>query len=143
LTSHLDDNQKIAISKALADMLALQMMFSVTGPVEVTKIETKKGRVNRKALGYIYGFIDCALQSRGEDIADVSVGVPIVFHVLQTLFPGHERAYVEFLLSHMDDEVMMLGMMTGGQQYADFIVKPGAKGAPMGFARLLLEGSPE
>lgn len=65
--SNLDDNQKIAIAKALADMLSLQMMVAVVGPVEVTQIEVKKGHVNRKALGYIYGFIDCALQCRGQD----------------------------------------------------------------------------
>src|SRR5260370_20831094 len=94
------DDQKSAMATAIAKRLAIQMALAPTGPCEVSKIELKKGHVNRKAIGYIYGFIDGALQCNGGDIADVTVGPPILYHVLRSLFPGHERGYMEFLMDH-------------------------------------------
>jgi hypothetical protein len=129
-----DDNEKSKFVEAIADMLAIQMTVA-TG----RSIESAEGRINRKAIGYIYGFIDCALRSIGQDMSDVSVGVPITYQILQHLFPRHEQAYTSFLIDHLNDEVVVLGMMAGGQQYADFN-KPDAKGSPMGLARLILEG---
>jgi hypothetical protein len=41
-------------------------------------------------------------------------------------------AYAAFLIEHLKDELLILGMMAGGQQCTDFIVKSDAKGAPMG-----------
>jgi hypothetical protein len=129
-----DDDKKTKFVGAVADMLAIQMVVT-TG----RSIESAEGRINRKAIGYIYGFIDCALRSIGQDMSDVSVGVPITYQVLQHLFPGHEQAYTSFLIDHLKDEVVVLGMMAGGQQYTDFN-KPDAKGSPMGLARFILEG---
>jgi hypothetical protein len=37
------------------------------------------------------------------------------------------------------DELMMIGIMHGGQQYIDYS-KPGVSGAPMGLARFMIEG---
>jgi hypothetical protein len=51
LSADSDDNQKIALADALADMLALQMLFAKVDQPEVTKIEVKKGHINRKPLG--------------------------------------------------------------------------------------------
>ena len=112
------------------------MVFPLDRAVEVTKIETTKGRINRKAMGYIYGFIDCALQSRGQDITDISLGLPILYHVMRKLFPGHEQGYVDFLMNNMDDEIMVLGMIAGGQQYSDFLR---AGEAPWGLSRFIIE----
>jgi hypothetical protein len=142
--SKLTDDEKGALADLLAKLLAIQMCatttFAPVQPQEVTRIEIVKGKVNRKAIGYVYGFIDAALRTYGEDMADLQVGVPVVFHVLRKLFPGHEQAYTEFLVNHTNDEVMVvLGMMAGGQQYLDFVAKPGAKGAPMGFFRFIIE----
>jgi hypothetical protein len=138
--SKLTDDEK----DALAGMLGLQMEatihFAQVQPGEVTRIEIVEGKINRKAIGYIYGFIDAALRTHGEDMADLSVGVPMVFQVLRRLFPGHDQAYTEFLANHVNDEVAVRpGMMAGGQQYLDCIAKLGAKGAPMGFARFIVE----
>src|ERR1035438_2467608 len=88
-----DDDKKSKFAKAISDMLAIQMVVA-TG----RSVESAKGRPNRKAIGYIYGFIDCALQSIGQDMGDVSVGVPITYQVLRHLFPGHEQAYATFLI---------------------------------------------
>jgi hypothetical protein len=140
-TSTLTDERKNRISQALAKMLTIQMCLApVRGKIEVTPIELRRGHINRKALGYIYGFVDSALRCMGEDISNVSVGVPILYQVLRSLFPGHEQAYTEFLIDHMDDETVVLGMMAGGQQYAEYN-KSGAQGAPpMGLARFIVEG---
>lgn len=129
-----DDDKKSELARALSGMLAIQMALAVGS------IQDANGRINRKAIGYIYGFIDCALRSIGQDMGDVAVGVPITYQVLRDLFPGHEQAYTNFLIGHLKDEVVVLGMMSGGQQYADFIITPGAKGAPMGLAKFILEG---
>jgi hypothetical protein len=129
-----DDDKKSKFAKAISDMLAIQMVVATGRSIEGTK-----GRINRKAIGYIYGFIDSALQSIGQNMGDVSVGVPITCQVLRHLFPGREPTYTGFLIDHRQDEVVVLGMMAGGQQYAEFN-KPGAKGAPMGLARFILEG---
>lgn len=126
-----DDDEKSEFADRLALLLSVQMVVSPAQSIEVTK-----GRINRKAIGYIYGFIDCSLQCRDEDITNISVGLPILYHVMRKLFPGHEQAYIDFLMGHMDDEIVVLGMMAGGQQYNEFIR---AEGAPMGLARFILE----
>lgn len=131
----MDTAEKTELADRLALLLSIQMFGSTTGEGVVTKIEKVAGRINRKAIGYIYGFIDCALQCRGEDITDLEVGLPILYHSMRKLFPGHEERYISFLMSHMEDEVTVLGMMVGGQEYQDFL----RKGlAPLGLSRLII-----
>jgi hypothetical protein len=102
-----------------------------------TPIENTEGKINKKAIGYIYGFIDAALQSRGIEITNLDVGLPIIYHVLRNLFPNHQEKFVDFLMHHMDDEIVVLGMMEGGQQYNDFLRDDGK---PMGLAKFIYEG---
>jgi len=130
------NSEKSELADRLALLLSVQLLPSPTPPSEGTKIEVKKGRINRKAIGYIYGFVDSGLQCREQNITDIDVGLPILFHVLRTLFPGREQAYVDFLMHHMEDEIVVLGMMVGGQEYYDFLH---SNGSPMGLARLILE----
>jgi len=129
-----DDDKKDEFVKGIASMLEIQL---VVVPNRRSLNDTK-GRINRRAIGYVYGFVDCALRSTGQDMSDAAVGVPIMFQVLRHLFPGHERAYTDFLIKQSQDPEVIHGMMNGGQQYADFS-KPNRKGAPMGLARFLLE----
>jgi hypothetical protein len=139
-----DDEQKSAFVTLISEMLEIQLSAielladkqMVTGK---PSIEDSRGRINRKAIGYIYGFIDCALQCAGQNMSDVSIGVPITYQVLRHLFPGREDAYIKFIFDHLKDERMALGMMKGGQQYADYS-KPDRPGAPMGLTRFILEG---
>jgi hypothetical protein len=125
------------LSDRLSVLLSVQLAVSGTRSNEVTKIEVTKGHINRKAIGYIYGFIDCALQFRDQDITDISVGLPILYHVMRNLFPGHEQAYIDFLMYHMEDEVVVVGMMAGGQEYTEFLQ---ANGTVFGLARFIHEG---
>jgi hypothetical protein len=131
-----DDEKQNKFVTAISTMLETQMLLTDSS------IESTSGCINRKAIGYIYGFIDCALRTIGQDMADAKVSVPIIFQVMRKLFPGYEEVYTTFLIDHVQDEVVLLGMMVGGQQYADFS-KPGAKGAPMGLARFILEDEDE
>jgi hypothetical protein len=124
------------LSDRLSILLSVQLAVSGTQSNEVAKIEVTKGLINRKAIGYIYGFIDCALQFRDQDITDISVGLPILYHVMRNLFPGHEQAYIDFLMDQMEDEVVVLGMMAGGQEYNEFIQ---ANGTGFGLAKFIRE----
>jgi hypothetical protein len=128
------DREIVHFTSAISDMLEVQaVMF---------KPHLLKGEctVNSQALGYIYGFVDCALRSKGLDMKDASVSVPIVFHILRRLFPEREEHYMKHLLDHLNDQDTVLGMMMGGQQYTEFM-KPGSKFSPFGLARIILETS--
>ena len=124
----------------IAKMLSIQIAF-----LPAPAIEDTQHNINRKAIGYIYGFVDSFITARGYDMSDSQVGPPITFHVLRNLFPGlgayHAQLYIEFLMNHMADEVVGLGMMVGGQQFLDYYTpKKKIEGAPMGLARFILEG---
>jgi len=128
-----DDRKKQKFVDAVSGMLRVQL--TVAGGCS---IEDEKGSLNQKALCYIYGFIDGALRTIGQDMSDTSVGIPITFQVLKNLFPGREERYTQYLANNIGvDEVVTLGAMTGGQQYIDFVKKKIE--APMGLARYILE----
>lgn len=130
-----DDAKKVQFVDSISS--TLEMQITVSGGCS---IEDSDGNLNRKAIGYIYGFIDAALGSIGQDMSNVSVGIPITYHVLNRLFPGRGEDYIEYLRNNIGkDEVLMFGTMTGGQQYTDSI-KPGHKGVPMKFGIFLVEG---
>jgi hypothetical protein len=139
----LSDQEKGAVADWLAKLLAVQMACAFMDKVEVSEVEVKRGQINGKALGYLYGFVDAALQDMGQDIADIPVGVPILYQVLRRLFPGRERDYMEFFVKHDREALVVLGMMEGGQQFIEYIANPNPKGHPMGFARFIHEGSGE
>ena len=127
------DQDKNKFVDSIATILSTQL--TVTGG---TSIDDDQGAVNRRALGYIYGFIDAALRIRGQDMADIEVGMPITFQVLRRLFPGKERQYLGLLAGALrSDPVVMATIQEGGQQYLDWI--NGKLAAPMGLARAILE----
>lgn len=106
-------------------------------------IENESGQPKRKALGYVYGFVDAALRARGQDMSDPSVGVPITFQVLRKLWPDRAADYLAFLRENIHtDDLMMMGIMHGGQQYVEYVSrrKPGDTGAPMALGIFMIEG---
>jgi len=133
----------LRIAHSIARMLALQMACAFVENPEVSPVEIKRGQINGKALGYLYGFVDAALRNQGHDIADVPIGIPILYQVLRELFPDHECSYMEFFVSHDRDKTVVMGMMEGGQQFIDYIANPNPKGSPMGFARFIYDGRGE
>lgn len=126
----LTEQQQFKFIDAIATMLELQL--AAVGP------NAMNPAIERKALGYVYGFIDAALRTVGRDMSDRSIGVPITYHVLRRLFAGREDGYIALLSDGVGkDQLMMAGVMYGGQQYIDF--NNGKLAAPMGLARMHLE----
>ena len=120
----------------LALLLSVQLIMSPAPASGVTRIEVEKGSINRKAIGYIYGFIDSGLKCQDQDIADYDVGLPILRRVLRKLFPRHGQAYLDFLLSHLDDDLVALGMKVGSGEYKEFFY---SGGTPFGLAQFILD----
>ena len=128
-----DDKIKLQLQETITSLLALRL-FILPNP----QIEGVNGNINKKALGYIYGHIDAFLRTRGYDMADSEMSIPLTFHVLRKLFPdGNATRYMEFLIDNLTDPIVTLGCMAGGQQYLDYR-KPNS-GSPMGLARFILE----
>ena len=131
-----NDATKMQLEGTITSLLALQLLI-LPNP----QIEDASGNINRKALGYIYGHIDAFLRTRGYDMADSDLSVPLTFHVLRKLFPtGNPTRYMDFLIHNLTDEMVTLGCMEGGQQYLDYR-KPNTGGSPMGLARFILEAN--
>jgi len=129
-----DDAARAQFATTVAEMLELQMVVSGK------RIEDDESRPNRKALGYIYGYIDAALRAIGQDMSKMSVGVPITFQIMHKLWPEHTVEYMDVIARNIgSDDVMMFGIMHGGQQYTDYL-KAGSAGAPMGLARFIIDG---
>jgi hypothetical protein len=85
------------------------------------KFETVHG-INQRALGYVYGMLDAALQSAGEDIRDPAIGPPLLLSVFRLLFPTKSERYREILLNNIErDGRIMGGMFDGGQDFTDFL----------------------
>jgi hypothetical protein len=134
-TDRFDDAAKLQFVTTIAEMLRLQMIVTAG-----KSIEDEQGRLKRKALGYVYGYIDAALRAKGHDMADMSIGVPITFQVIRKLWPDHVNECMDFLAKNLTtDALLNFGMMHGGQQYLDYS-KPGTSGVPMGLACFMIEG---
>lgn len=105
-----DDDAKQKLIRAIAGMLEVQQ--AAAGG---RTLKDEGGRINRKALGYIYGFVDAAVTSVGQDIP--AVFFPTLYQVLRYLCPDREERYPQFLTDHIgNDELVILGAMKGRQQ---------------------------
>lgn len=133
--SKFDDAAKSQFATAIASLLELQTTVAAGA-----SIKDERGRPKRKAIGYVYGYVDAALRVKGHDMADMSIGVPITFQVIRKLWPEHVNDCMDFLAKNIaSDALINVGVMHGGQQFLDYS-KPGASGAPMGLARFMIEG---
>ncbi len=127
-----DDETMNKLVSLIANVLNAQITIAGGSPFNLA---TSQGA---KALGYVYGMVDAALRVVGQDMADISIGVPVIYQVLRRIFPGQEDRYLEFISqSIQNNRDMMIGVMKGGQQYLDWL--NGKLNMPMGLARYLLE----
>jgi hypothetical protein len=82
------------------------------------------GKINGKALGYVFGFLDALLQTRNLDIRDAE-GYAAMISILGRLFPnevGLVSTYVNYLRKNMEHDAEIFdGVMLGGQQAKDFL----------------------
>jgi hypothetical protein len=129
----LSDVQKDAFAEAIAEMLKIQLIA-----VGEKTIDSDAGGPKPKAIGYVYGYVDAVLRTKGWDMADTEIGIPITFHVLRRLWPGKEREYTDFLAEHLSDPVVAAGCMHGGQQYVDSLKAENSGNVQMGLARYIL-----
>jgi hypothetical protein len=128
-------------SKQTKSVHAISMMLRAqkTCAGSHATLEDSGGNINQRAIGYIYGYIDAALQAIGQDMGNKAVGVPIIHLILVELFPDKADSYMMFLLNHVSwDAAVREGVMTGGNQYVEFS-KPNSRGHPMGLARYLIQ----
>ena len=86
-------------------------------------IADRDGRINGKALGYLFGFLDALLQSARLDIRS-SNGEASVYSLLSRLFPAEVTmvgTYVHHLKTMSNDPEIMNGVMLGGKQAVDWL----------------------
>lgn len=137
MTKPFTDDEKITFADAFTGRLELQKIAALE--LFNASMDDEHGNPKRKALGYIYGWIDAALDHYGHDMSDMEIGVPVLYRVLYNLFPQRAIAYMNVLIdAHKTDPVMRVGIMHGGQQFLDYS-RPNHVGGPMGLARFMSE----
>ena len=129
----MSDEQKIAFADIIARSLKLQLVI-----VGESTMDSQAGGPKRIAIGYVYGCVDAMLRTKGWDMTDFDIGVPITFQVIRRVWPGKEREYFDFLVEHLSDPIVGAGMMHGGQQYIDALKPENSVNVPMGLARYIL-----
>ena len=131
-----DDETMSKLSTMISDLLSVQLMI-----LPSPRIEDERGKIFPKSIGYVYGYTDAFLTATGYNMSDLEVGPPITFHVFRRLFDlgaNDVQRYIEFLINHMQNQTVAMGMMVGGQQFIDYAIKK-HDGAPMGLCRFILE----
>jgi hypothetical protein len=131
-----DDATMSELATMISDLLSVQIMI-----LPSARIEDEQRNIFPKSIGYVYGYTDAFLTGTGYNMSDLEVGPPITFHVFRKLFDAgayDAQRYIDFLMNHMQDQTVALGMIVGGQQFIDYTIKK-HEGAPMGLARFVLE----
>src|SRR5690348_12251246 len=90
--------------------------FTISGG---RSVEDATGNLNKKALGYIYGFTDAALQSRDLSI-DHEYGGATLVEIYNQLWPGKGGNYYKYLVDHIQDADIIGGIAYGGQELCDW-----------------------
>jgi hypothetical protein len=110
-----------AVTDIAFDCLCLQKVLISD---DEYRIQDAEGKINGKALGYVFGFFDALLQSKALDIRDTE-GLAAMLSLLARLFPievGKCGTFVAYLRSNMaNDAVIQDGVMLGGKQAKDFL----------------------
>ena len=90
--------------------------FTISGG---RSIEDSSGNYNKRALGYIYGFIDAALQSRGLTI-DHEYGIAALVGIYNQLWPGKGSDYCKYVIDNIPEAELVGGIAYGGQEFCDW-----------------------
>ena len=127
-----DDRRKAELVEMIGATLRTQLL------IQGTSIPDLANPDGSKALGYVYGFVDAALRSVGQDMAKMDIGPPVTYQVLRAVFDDDANRYLQWLQMHIgESDLMMAGVMSGGQQFVDW--QSGKLEMPMGLARFVLE----
>jgi hypothetical protein len=116
-----DEAKKLELANAIAKVLEIQIRLASDLAGKKPTIDDRYGFPSRLAIGYVYEYIDASLRVRGQDMSDVTVGMPVAFHVFRKLSPNHASKCVQFLSKTIGkDPEVMAGVQSGGQDYLDF-----------------------
>jgi hypothetical protein len=131
----MDDDTIELFIESISQMLIIQLTV-----VTNRSLKNKYGSLSREALGYVFGFIDGAMQVHGHGSCEDHLRALILIRVINIVFPNDSKECMRFLDGEPDsDREFVFGAMTGGQQYIEFS-KPERNGdVPMGLARFLLK----
>jgi hypothetical protein len=139
------ESNKDLIAKTITNVVdLLEIQRAMSGR---HSIDDGTGRINRKALGYLFGFIDGALKVQtGLELSDEALGRPILAEIISRVFPGEEDRCIEFIMEYLGiDAILTEAALAGDREYINHVnalirgERP--KGSPMGFALALVEGS--
>src|SRR5262245_32546002 len=81
----LTEAEMSGFAKLIASPLEVQLMMAGG-----RSIFSPSGIPNPRAVGYVYGWTDAFLRVGGWDMADIDIGVPVLFHALRHLWPGKQ-----------------------------------------------------
>jgi hypothetical protein len=104
----------------IAELLHIQT--ALTGNV---KLVDDGGKVNAKALGYIYGLTDCAFQIAKLDIGN-EYGLGILMALIMEFDEPNADGLFEYLKAPADAVALMEGLKLGGDDYNNWVVAQGA-----------------
>lgn len=108
----------------LADLLRIQEVFIPSGKAALVE----QGRVNAKALGYIYGLADCALQIGKMDIGS-NWGLGLLMSLIVEFDDANGDMLWQYLQKPADEDALMEGVSLGFDDYAVW-AKSGGNGGP-------------
>jgi hypothetical protein len=106
----------------LAELLRMQQVF--IGDI----VLVDQGRINARALGYIYGLADCALQIGRMDIGS-KYGLALLMSLLVEFDDANADRLWEYLKAPGDAQALMDGVSLGLEDYSIW-AKSGGNGAP-------------
>ena len=87
-------------------------------------LEDKDGHPNGAALGYMFGFVDCALRAAALDIRDTH-GRAMMLALLNEFAPGRAGRYYDFLVRAKGHTSVIIGIALGGNEHRDWINSKG------------------
>lgn len=132
-TLKLDDDTRIHLENRISNLLHAQLAI-LSDPV----IQDISGDLNRKAIGYVYGFAK-GYFSAGCELEDFCICVQVTAQVLEHLFGRFKKEmYARFLEDNLTDPIVLSGILTGDREVQDYLNNSNAM--PVGLARFILEG---
>lgn len=139
----LDEQGKLSTAMTAKCLLLMQtedahgqMCGESAEALDRNRTQFRAGRINARALGYVYGFVAAAVTRAGASWSDVSVAIPILHFVLKEVFPGAEAACLQFISEHPSDSALDKGMHLGEKEYTALWKK---NRPATGFAKILSE----
>ncbi|QHP69994.1 hypothetical protein EI171_23475 [Bradyrhizobium sp. LCT2] len=114
--------------RLLAELLRAQELF--IGDI----VLVDQDRINPKALGYIYGFADCALQYGRMDIGS-KFGLGLMMSLLVEFDDSNADRLWEYLKAPGDAKSLLEGVSLGFDDYATWAESGGTGAPPLRWAK--------